>query len=1048
MMKTRRILRDFSLIMLLSFIMLSLILSVKPMRITWLQASIEHLLDDSLAPHHFTTKDALFGMDWTPLPHFTIALQDVAILDNDQQHVAHVPEAHLQVSLARLLQGHLVIGRITLQGASVALRVSPEGGVRLGLSALMADSTVAKESPDSNSTLIDINKFPVRSLTLLDSLLLVQDAQGVQSLPLPRASLTKNDTRASLDMTFGDEKQGSSFHAQWESAGESVPQRLTGQFSHLPSQTILHLLPQLGPIQGLSLAINGEFRAEMAPDNKILLADVSLEGMNGSYLDKNILPEEIPVDSFKVGLHVANDIYTLTQLTLFSDQLTIHANGTVQKKADGYYGDLQGGAQNVPLNALYRYWPLALADETRTWVTTNIRDGIAPSATLKVLLTPSDLSAPVLPDSVIDAHVNVEHATITYMDRFPPAKEVSAEVHLTGKTMEADIKNAILLNDMKVNSGKVTINDFNDLTLPLQATLHMNSPGADVVTLLGPDHLSIAPSLKLDPASITGKGHGTLGLDFIIYPEEAGPVTSTASVINYRIDATLEDVSQPKVMDKWNAEHLNGTFTANNEGLTFDATGQLQGVDGIIHVAQNAANGATEYGWKGQLPSGKLEEFGVGFAQGLSGVIGVEVTAKELPSLSTIDATLDLTKTDLLIDQLHYRKPTGQAALMKLAYASPTDKNARLIYDYMSLKDRAVGAAELSAAAQDHLISAHANPLRLNGNDLQIEYAVSTNGLRHLSLRGPSMNAEPFLAESDSPQDPSKSSDDPLQNLTLTLAIDHLHLGPDQALMDVKGYMNCLGDFCQSASLTTRTSDNKSLSYNIEMKDGKRALELSSEDAGEMLRALHIAEHIRGGSLSVTGTFDDIQAAHPLNAQVTMKDFVLVDAPAMTKLLSLLSLTGLADTVSGKGIRFTKLVGDVIYQKGDLIITKAKTYGPAIGATVEGEIADEGTQLALTGTLVPSYTANSLLGNIPLIGSALVGNEGEGVFAARFSVKGPTRDPNVSVNPLSLLTPGFLRNLFEVVESPEANRVKKNSAPSTPSRQPSEKPSGSTESVE
>jgi len=61
---------------------------------------------------------------------------------------------------------------------------------------------------------------------------------------------------------------------------------------------------------------------------------------------------------------------------------------------------------------------------------------------------------------------------------------------------------------------------------------------------------------------------------------------------------------------------------------------------------------------------------------------------------------------------------------------------------------------------------------------------------------------------------------------------------------------------------------------------------------------------------------------------------------------------------------------------------------------------------------VPAYTANSLLGDIPLIGDIFVGRRGEGVFALSYSVQGPFEKSQVSVNPLSALTPGFLRDIF------------------------------------
>jgi hypothetical protein len=66
------------------------------------------------------------------------------------------------------------------------------------------------------------------------------------------------------------------------------------------------------------------------------------------------------------------------------------------------------------------------------------------------------------------------------------------------------------------------------------------------------------------------------------------------------------------------------------------------------------------------------------------------------------------------------------------------------------------------------------------------------------------------------------------------------------------------------------------------------------------------------------------------------------------------------------------------------------------------------------GTLVPAYTINSVLGEIPLIGTLLVGRKGEGIFALTYGISGSVEEPVITVNPLSALAPGFLRNFFAV----------------------------------
>jgi hypothetical protein len=55
-----------------------------------------------------------------------------------------------------------------------------------------------------------------------------------------------------------------------------------------------------------------------------------------------------------------------------------------------------------------------------------------------------------------------------------------------------------------------------------------------------------------------------------------------------------------------------------------------------------------------------------------------------------------------------------------------------------------------------------------------------------------------------------------------------------------------------------------------------------------------------------------------------------------------------------------------------------------------------------------------MLGSIPLVGKLFSPETGGGLFAARYTVRGPLEDPTVFVNPLSALTPGFLREIFGI----------------------------------
>jgi hypothetical protein len=99
-----------------------------------------------------------------------------------------------------------------------------------------------------------------------------------------------------------------------------------------------------------------------------------------------------------------------------------------------------------------------------------------------------------------------------------------------------------------------------------------------------------------------------------------------------------------------------------------------------------------------------------------------------------------------------------------------------------------------------------------------------------------------------------------------------------------------------------------------------------------------------------------------------------------------------------------------------------------VGFTATGHIDLGKDTMNLTGTVVPAYTLNSVFGDLPLIGSILVPEKGSGLFAATYSMRGPIDNPDVGVNPLATLTPGFLRGLFNIFDAP-AKGPAKNKAP-------------------
>jgi uncharacterized protein YhdP len=112
-------------------------------------------------------------------------------------------------------------------------------------------------------------------------------------------------------------------------------------------------------------------------------------------------------------------------------------------------------------------------------------------------------------------------------------------------------------------------------------------------------------------------------------------------------------------------------------------------------------------------------------------------------------------------------------------------------------------------------------------------------------------------------------------------------------------------------------------------------------------------------------------------------------------------------------IAFNQLRAPFSVGKGEFILNDAYMNGPILGATMRGRVNFKAQTVNLGGTYVPLYGLNSALGNIPVLGGLLVGRQGEGIVGITFAIQGPLQDPNVLVNPMSVVAPGIFRQIFE-----------------------------------
>jgi hypothetical protein len=176
-------------------------------------------------------------------------------------------------------------------------------------------------------------------------------------------------------------------------------------------------------------------------------------------------------------------------------------------------------------------------------------------------------------------------------------------------------------------------------------------------------------------------------------------------------------------------------------------------------------------------------------------------------------------------------------------------------------------------------------------------------------------------------------------------------------------------------------------------------------------------ENARGGKLAIDATIAAADATEPSSVRVTLEDVTLSRVPWLVKVVSLASIRGLLDVGSQQTVAVDRAVMTAVATSPQTFeIRDAVARGPQLGLKLAGTVDRERGELDLRGTLIPSYYwLNEGADRIPVIGPVLEMATGGALQGVDFTVRGSRADPVVTVQPISSLAPGMLREWLKKV---------------------------------
>ena len=250
-------------------------------------------------------------------------------------------------------------------------------------------------------------------------------------------------------------------------------------------------------------------------------------------------------------------------------------------------------------------------------------------------------------------------------------------------------------------------------------------------------------------------------------------------------------------------------------------------------------------------------------------------------------------------------------------------------------------------------------------------------------------------------------------NSKIKIKIDEVKLDEKNTVNNLIASLEIKNSKIFDLNLNSNFSNSEKLFVSIKtQKDSSIVTTFHSDRAKPFVKKYKFIKGFEDGNLDFTST----KINNVSTSKLIIDNFKVKEIPVLAKILTLASLQGIADLLTGEGVRFTDF--EMIYSnKGSLMnIDEIYAIGPAISIMMEGYVESK-KLVSLRGTLVPATTINRSISSIPLLGDLLVGKKvGEGVFGVSFKIKGPPKDLKTRVNPIKTLTPRFITRTLEKIK--------------------------------
>lgn len=635
--------------------------------------------------------------------------------------------------------------------------------------------------------------------------------------------------------------------------------------------------------------------------------------------------------------------------------------------------------------------------KTLAWLRPNVRNAHFSNLVVHYLGRPS-----ALPncgnDCGLSITARIDNGQVRYLPNLPLATvQTSGTFALVGESIHIAIPRAQTATQQGRNIRVQLTELFSPPEDPTEVivSLDLAGPLDEVITNVG----KVESPLPL-AANGTHQSRFAMNLPLINGKETEvtdADISVTAAIANLNV-TRLDDLPDTKLTAPAATFSMAGSTArleapnAQINSLPLSITWQDNWKDKTVKALHLSAKGQVNGAW--------LASNGLPDAVKVDGPVNVQLNLAQNGAQMGLQLAADAQPARVTFTPLEWTKPTGQALTLTVSgtMEKTGDTFQRLTLPALSLTGKDV-EVKGNVDWRGDLATSQLNlrPFRIGGSNANVSLNKGTIRLegQRLDLRG---------------MDLSSSTDSTSTTPDFKLDVDVTEMlfkgGP---LRNAKANIQSNNNVVDINSFTATQAGGELVQVTetaLPGQAGRRKQSIRVENLGGLLRTLDIYQPLLGGRLEGEITYDAPKSG---GGVLSLRDFELDNPPTLVRLLSLLSLeqlfAGTDKLIFTKAIIPIRIVGD------DIRLDKMKAEGPAMSLRLDGFYNRTRSEMNFDGKLAPAIPFNRMVAKIPLIGNILAGSQ-DGVVVADFKLKGPTADPKVEVRPLSVLTPGLIKDIF------------------------------------